>query len=213
MDFDFALLLVVLTGVTGVIWLFDRLFLQRGRHARAEALAAAGGSEAERQQRMVEAAREPVIVEYARSFFPVILIVLLFRSFLAEPFKIPSGSMMPTLLVGDFTRPLTTDWAENISDPLLRDDLKLCFAGNPQERFAGAEFADRPVHDLGRRGAPIIHFDAGLFIKRITDGFAGVRVQGAVNNCFAFLLCRFDQFGILSVRRRRRKKHYSCGEY
>ena len=97
MDFDFALLLVVLTFATGVIWLFDRLFLYRGRAARAQALSTVGGSKEEREQRAAEAMREPAIVEYARSFFPVILVVLTFRSFIAEPFKIPSGSMMPTL--------------------------------------------------------------------------------------------------------------------
>ena len=63
MDFDFALLLVVLTAVTGVVWLLDRLFLYRGRQARANALAATGGTEAERQQRAAEAMREPIIVE------------------------------------------------------------------------------------------------------------------------------------------------------
>ena len=117
MDFDFALLLVALTFVTGIIWLLDRLFLYRGRMARAQELAGVSGTEAEREQRVREAARDPLIVEYARSFFPVILIVLLFRSFIAEPFKIPSGSMMPTLLVGDFI--LVNKFAYGVRLPVL----------------------------------------------------------------------------------------------
>jgi len=127
MDFDFALLLVVLTAVTGVIWLLDRLLFARGRAARAQALNAAEGSTAERQQRAGEALREPILVEYARSFFPVILIVLLFRSFIAEPFKIPSGSMMPTLLVGDFI--LVNKFAYGLRLPVL--GTKLVDIGEP----------------------------------------------------------------------------------
>ncbi|MCG8368924.1 MAG: signal peptidase I, partial [Proteobacteria bacterium] len=77
--------------VTGGIWLMDAvLFAPRRRRA-------ADGAGAPPDDRKV-----PLIVEYARSFFPVILIVLLLRSFLVEPFRIPSGSMMPTLLQGDF---------------------------------------------------------------------------------------------------------------
>jgi signal peptidase I len=83
MDFDFSFFLLVATIVTGVIWGGYLLFLKS-------------------QERVFDEANEPLAVEYARSFFPVVLIVLLLRSFLAEPFRIPSASMMPTLLIGDF---------------------------------------------------------------------------------------------------------------
>jgi signal peptidase I len=87
-DFDFAAILVGLTALTGGIWLLDHLFFAKSRAGRDALLA--------------NEKKEPLLDEYARSFFPVILIVLLVRSFLAEPFRIPSSSMMPTLLIGDF---------------------------------------------------------------------------------------------------------------
>jgi signal peptidase I len=83
---DFALILVVATGVTGLIWLADVMLFRRFR------LEPSGK----------QSVREPILVEYSRSFFPVLLLVLVLRSFLFEPFRIPSGSMMPTLLEGDF---------------------------------------------------------------------------------------------------------------
>ncbi|MEH6550208.1 MAG: signal peptidase I [Pseudomonadales bacterium] len=79
MDIDFALVLVILVGLCFVIWLADVLFLRKRRLG------------------------EPgIVVEYANSFLPVLAIVLVLRSFLIEPFQIPSSSMVPTLQVGDF---------------------------------------------------------------------------------------------------------------
>jgi signal peptidase I len=88
---DFSLMLVVVGAVSGVIWGLDKVFFARRRREAA----AAAGTPAER-------VREPVAVEYARSFFPVIILVLVIRSFMFEPFRIPSDSMMPTLFDGDF---------------------------------------------------------------------------------------------------------------
>lgn len=95
MDIDFPLVLVVLTFATGLIWLADTLFLRQRREAGAQA----------GQEQAAEAAeppKEPYLVDLSRSFFPVLAIVLVLRSFLVEPFQIPSGSMLPTLEVGDF---------------------------------------------------------------------------------------------------------------
>ena len=164
MDFDFALLLVVLTGVTGVIWLLDHLFLAGGRKARAQALAQAEGSEAERQQRAQEALREPILVEYARSFFPVILIVLLFRSFLAEPFKSPSGSMMPTLLVGDFI--LVNKVAYGLRLPVL--GTKLVSIGEPKRGDVFVFRYPNPEHDPRKEGLDYIKRVIGLPGDEIT---------------------------------------------
>ena len=78
---DFAGVLLAAGVITGLIWAYDRVKLAPSRS---------------------EADLEPVVVDMARAFFPVIVVIFLLRSFLVEPFKIPSGSMKPTLLVGDF---------------------------------------------------------------------------------------------------------------
>ncbi|NIM26731.1 MAG: signal peptidase I [Gammaproteobacteria bacterium] len=89
--------MVLLVLASGFIWALDALVLARRRRRAVPEVGEEGEGDAAR-----EPAPAPKIVEYARSFFPVFLIVLLLRSFLIEPFRIPSGSMMPTLLVGDF---------------------------------------------------------------------------------------------------------------
>ena len=81
---DFSLILVILTSVAGIIWVLEVLYR---RVIRSDA-----GLEPS----------ENLVVEYSRSFLPVLMLVLVVRSFMYEPFRIPSSSMVPTLLVGDF---------------------------------------------------------------------------------------------------------------
>ncbi len=104
---NFALILFVALAITGGIWLLDVLVLKR------------------RRDRDV---REPLLVEYAKSFFPVILVVFGLRSFLVEPFKIPSGSMMPTLLIGDFI--LVNKYTYGIRLPVI--NKKVFELNNPE---------------------------------------------------------------------------------
>ncbi|MES2180581.1 MAG: signal peptidase I [Pseudomonadota bacterium] len=94
----FALFMIVILVITGFIWLLDIVVLRKSR--------AAGAS-------------EPILVEYAKSFFPVILVVFFVRSFIVEPFKIPSGSMMPTLLAGDYI--LVNKFTYGLRVPILNN--------------------------------------------------------------------------------------------
>jgi len=96
MNMDFATVMVALTALSGGIWAFDAILLAPKR--RQAAMTANDNATTE----VGEEVQTPMLVDYARSFFPIFLIVLLLRSFLVEPFRIPSGSMMPTLLIGDF---------------------------------------------------------------------------------------------------------------
>ena len=168
MDFDFALLLVVLTAVAGVIWLIDSLLLAPARKRRAQALEAMTAlSQEERTARARHALQEPIPVEYARSFFPVLLVILVFRSFLAEPFKIPSGSMMPTLLVGDFI--LVNKFAYGLRLPVL--NTKILSVGEPARGDVFVfRYPENPKEDyikrvVGLPGDEITYRNKTLFVN------------------------------------------------
>ena len=124
MSLDFPAFLVLATAVTGGIWLVDAMLFAPRRRRLAEEAVVAGGAAGVG----VAADREPVLVEYARSFFPVILIVLLLRSFVVEPFRIPSNSMMPTLLTGDFI--LVNKFAYGLRLPVI--NVKFIPVGEPR---------------------------------------------------------------------------------
>ena len=104
---NFALILFLLLLATGAVWVLDRFWLKARRAADA---------------------KDPWWVEYGASFFPVILAVFLLRSFLVEPFKIPSGSMIPTLQIGDFI--LVNKYTYGIRLPVL--NKKVIELGQPQ---------------------------------------------------------------------------------
>lgn len=139
--FDFAVLLTLLTLLTGLGWAADTLWFARRRRNQI------GGK-----------AKPAWILDFSRSFFPVIFAVLMLRSFIAEPFRIPSGSMIPTLLVGDFI--LVNKFSFGLRDPVFH-----------YEFFKG----DRPAH------GDVVVFrwprDPSVdFIKRIV-GLPGDRIS------------------------------------
>ena len=123
MDINFPLILVILVFVTGVIWLLDKLVLAKKRGADEST---------------------PTWIEYSGSFFPVLFIVLILRSFLYEPFQIPSASMVPTLEIGDFILvnkytyglrlPVTGTKIVDISEP-ERGDVMVFFPPNDERYF------------------------------------------------------------------------------
>ncbi|MFA5982766.1 MAG: signal peptidase I [Methylococcaceae bacterium] len=148
MDFDFSFYLFIGALVTGLIWggylLYNKL-----------------------TDRDVTDIKEPFLVEYAHSFFPIILIVLLLRSFLAEPFRIPSGSMMPTLLIGDFI--LVNKFTYGIRLPVI--NKKIISINEPKHgdivvfRFPKDPSVDYIKRVIGLPGDKISYFNKKLTVN------------------------------------------------
>jgi signal peptidase I len=155
MNLDFPMILVMATAVTGLIWLLDVLILAPKRRQADSATAPA------------HQVSEPWFVDYSRSFFPVILAVLVLRSFVVEPFRIPSGSMMPTLLVGDFI--LVNKFAYGLRWPVLNH--RFFDLGEPQPgdvivfRFPQNEEIDYIKRVVGTPGDRIFYRNKMLFVN------------------------------------------------
>ncbi len=156
MDLDFPLILSWAVIISGSIWLIDALFFKPRRAKAAQAYVASAGRN-HNDEAVAAILKEPILTEYARSFFPVLLLVLFLRSFLVEPYQIPSESMVPTLTVGDFI--LVNKYAYGIRLPVL--GTKIFDVGQPQR---GDVMVFIPPHE------------PRYFIKRVV-GLPGDRVR------------------------------------
>ncbi|WP_136248505.1 signal peptidase I [Halomonas borealis] len=166
---DFTLLLTVAVLVTGAIWLLELVWWRRARRARLAAGAEGGITESADTATATQerAPKEPWLVDYARSFFPVLLVVLVLRSFVVEPFQIPSGSMRPTLEVGDFI--LVNKFTYGLRLPVL--DTEIVDVGEPERgdvmvfRFPSDPSVDFIKRVIGLPGDRIRYEGKQLFVN------------------------------------------------
>ena len=179
MDIDFSLVLVCLVGACGALWLLDSLWIKKYRAqaiADYEATQIKGMTDEKVAQHIAALSQEPMVIEYAKSFFPVLLIVLILRSFLVEPFQIPTGSMIPTLEVGDFI--LVNKYAYGVRLPVI--GTKIVDVADPQR---GDVMVFIPPHVdsyyikrvIGMPGDTVRYEDKRLFIngELIGEEFVG----------------------------------------
>jgi signal peptidase I len=175
----FAFFLVFLSFATGIIWLIDvKVLAPKRRLALADAEGKLGSELDESSRNKIM--RQSAIAETAESIFPVVVIITIFRSFLFEPFQIPSGSMKPTLLVGDFI--LVQKYAYGVKDPVTR--TKLIETGSPERGDVVVfKYPEDPLVDFIKRvvglpGDHIVYRDKTLYIKQSCDN--------APDNCEKF---------------------------
>ncbi len=165
--FDLELALVIGTLITGGVWLLDKAILGDKRRKRALEKSYNAVHSQEAVEHRNKDYREPWFIDLCKSFFPILLIVLILRSFVAEPFRIPSGSMMPTLLHGDFI--LVNKFSYGIRLPVWH--TKILDVGAPNRGdVAVFRFPSNPADDyikrvIGLPGDHIAYRDKKLYIN------------------------------------------------
>ena len=172
MVFDFSFYLFVGVAVTGFIWAFDSWFLAPRRNAFVQAK-----TEVSRGVPIQQKQQEPVLVEYSKSFFPVLLIVFLLRGFIVEPFRIPSGSMLPSLYIGDFI--LVNKFSYGVRLPVL--NIKILDIDDPKRgdvmvfRYPRDPSIDYIKRVIGLPGDHIAYYNKVLYVngKPIKREFSG----------------------------------------
>lgn len=162
----FSIFLVILTVSSGLIWLADTiLFAQKRKDRMAIAQNASVPSDLEQDPQL------PWLVDTAQQIFPIIAFVLVLRSFLYEPFQIPSGSMMPTLLIGDFI--LVEKFTYGLKDPVVRN--KFWEMGTPERGDVVVfKYPQNPNQDFIKRvvglpGDTVVYRNKQLFIKEACE--------------------------------------------
>lgn len=177
---NFALILFVLTIATGIIWFLDVFHFSRQRRARADAALAefdarqaklkADGIKVDdggRSKVESDLLKQPTWIEYSGSFFPVIALVFFLRSFLYEPFKIPSSSMVPTLVIGDLI--LVNKFTYGIRLPVI--NKKIIEVNTPQRgdvmvfKFPKDQSLDYIKRVIGIPGDKIVYKNKRLTVN------------------------------------------------
>ncbi|UJF19032.1 signal peptidase I [Vibrio sp. SS-MA-C1-2] len=167
MSNNFSLILVIITVITGIIWALDKFSWAPKRKAKIDAAREKSGGQVD-DRTLSTVAPQPGWVETSSSVFPVIAFVLILRSFIYEPFQIPSGSMMPTLLVGDFI--LVEKFSYGIHDPVFRSTL--VETGKPERGdVAVFKYPPNPKIDyikrvVGLPGDTIVYANKQICIKK-----------------------------------------------
>lgn len=161
----FALILVIMTLITGVVWVIDKIKWSAKRNEAYAKLQAQSDIKLD-ESTLAKMYPENPLIENARSLFPVIAAVFVLRSFIYEPFQIPSGSMMPTLLVGDFI--LVEKFSYGIKEPVWQNTL--IPMGSPKRgdvavfKYPEDQRVDFIKRVIGLPGDRIVYKDKQLYL-------------------------------------------------